>query len=65
MSQATRTSCLKSARSWHKKYVSYLTKWEQFKRQQNETEANFIYDKMVSALDTAVYLTKKAELLTH
>ncbi|OOF79702.1 hypothetical protein [Rodentibacter caecimuris] len=65
MSQATRTGCLKSARSWRKKYFSYRIKWEQFKRQQNETEANSIYEKMVFALDVAVYLTKKAEQLTH
>ncbi|THA08979.1 hypothetical protein [Rodentibacter pneumotropicus] len=65
MSQATRTGCLKSARSWRKKYFSYRIKWEQFKRQQNETAANSIYEKMVFALDTAAYLTKKAELLTH
>lgn len=65
INQVSRANCLKSAKSWRKKYFSYRTKWELFKRQQNETAADCIYEKMVFALDNAVYLTKKAEQLTH
>ncbi|OOF38836.1 hypothetical protein BKK49_09030 [Rodentibacter rarus] len=63
--QATCAECLKSARIWRNKYFLYRSKWEFFKRQKNEVAANAIYGKMVFYLDTAVYLTKKAEQLSH
>ena len=63
--QASRENCLKSAKSWRKRYYAYRIKWEQFKRQQDETAAESIYEKMVFAIDNAAYLIKKAEQLPH
>lgn len=58
-------NCLKAAKKWRNKYWIYRTKWELFKRQQNEIAASAIYHKMVIALDNVGYLTKKAEELAH
>lgn len=65
MNTPNRENCLNAARKWRHKYWAYRTKWEFFKRQQNETAANSIYHKMVVALDNVGYLTKKAEQLAH
>ncbi|OOF58905.1 hypothetical protein [Rodentibacter myodis] len=65
MNKLNPAGCLKSAGKWRDKYHRYRTKWEYFKRQNNETAANAIYHKMVMALDNVSYLTKKAEELAH
>ena len=44
-------NCLKAAKKWRNKYWIYRTKWELFKRQQNEVAASAIYHKMVIAFN--------------
>lgn len=58
-------NCLSSARKYRHDFYMYRQKWERFKQQNNEIAANAVYEKMLLALDKAVYLTKTAELLTH
>lgn len=65
MNKPNAESCLSAARKHRHDFYFYRQKWERFKHQNNETAARAVYEKMVLALDKAVFLTKTAEKLAH
>lgn len=57
--------CLAAKGKWLRKFDKYRENWLRLKRNNEEKAADRVYQKMVTALECASHLHKKAEELAH